>query len=99
MDSDAMSECIAVVFARKGIPVVWLVYGDKSRDAGVDPKALEQEWARAHLPNDDMSQPFDFDSSVKLSQAAFLTGYVVAHDMRRPSWREGDFFGERFGLW
>jgi len=86
-------------FARKGIPVVWLVYGDKSWDAGVNPGALEQKWARAHLPNDDMSQPFDFDSSVKLSQAAFLTGYVVAQDVRRPSWCEGDFFGERFGPW
>jgi hypothetical protein len=84
-------------FAQKGIPVVWLVYGDKSRDAGVDPEVLEQKWARAHLPNDDLSQPFDFDSSVKLSQAAFLTGYVVACDTHRPSWHKGDFFGERFG--
>jgi hypothetical protein len=84
-------------FARKGIPVVWLVYGDTAWDAGVDPKALEQKWARAHLPNDDMSQPFDFESSVKLSQAAFLTGYIVANATHRPSWREGDFIGERFG--
>ena len=84
-------------FARKGIPVVWLVYGDKSRDAGVDPRALEQQWARAHLPNDDMSQPFDFASSVELSQAAFLTGYLVANDTLRPSWREGDFLGARLG--
>ena len=84
-------------FARKGIPVVWLVYGDKTWDAGVDPKALEQTWARAHRPSDDMGQPFDFESSVKLSQAAFLTGYVVANDTHRPSWREGDFIGERFG--
>ena len=84
-------------FARKGIPVVWLVYGDKTWDPGVDPEALERKWARAHLPNDDMSQPFDFGSSVKLSQAAFLTGHIVANDTHRPSWREGDFIGERFG--
>jgi hypothetical protein len=84
-------------FAQKGIPVVWLVYGDKSWDAAVNPEALEQEWARAHLPNDDMSQPFDFDSSVKLAQAAFLTGCVVAQDTHRPSWHEGDSFGARFG--
>lgn len=84
-------------FARKGIPVVWLVYGDKSWDAGVDPGALEQKWARAHRPDDDMSQPFDFESSVKLSQAAFLTGYAVAGAARRPSWHAGDFFGERLG--
>jgi hypothetical protein len=83
-------------FARKGIPVVWLVYGDKSRDAGADPGALERRWARAHRPDDDMDQPFDFDSSVKLSQAAFLTGYIVACDTQRPSWKEGDFFRERF---
>jgi hypothetical protein len=44
-----------------------------------------------------MSQPFDFESSVKLSQAAFLTGYVVACDTHRPSWHKGDFFSERFG--
>jgi Zn-dependent M28 family amino/carboxypeptidase len=84
-------------FAKKGIPVVWLVYGDKSPGGGVDPAALERKWARAHQPDDDMRQPFDFDSSVKLSQAAFLTGYLVANDGRRPSWRDGDFFAERFG--
>jgi len=44
-----------------------------------------------------MSQPFDFDSSVKLSRAAFLTGYAVACDAHCPSWHEGDFFGARFG--
>ena len=86
-------------FARKGIPAVWLVYGDKSREPGVDPQALERQWARTHRPNDDMTQRFDFDSSVKLSQAAFLTGYLVAQDTHRPSWREGDFFGARARPW
>ena len=84
-------------FAQKGIPAVWLVYGDKSRDATVDPGALEQTWARAHRPDDDMSQPFDFDSSVKLSRAAFLTGFIVANETRRPSWHEGDFFMKKLG--
>ncbi len=82
-------------FARRGIPAVWLVYGDKSADPRVNPQALEKKWARAHLPSDDMSQPFDFDSSVKLSQAAFLTGYLVAQAPSRPSWRERDFFNGR----
>ncbi len=83
-------------FAQKGIPAVWLVYGDKSRD-GVDTGALEQKWARAHRPDDDMSQPFDFDSSARLARAAFLTGYLVANDPQRPAWNKGDFFGERLG--
>ena len=84
-------------FAQRGIPAVWLVYGDKSRDATVDPGALEHKWARSHRPDDDMNQPFDFDSSVRLSRAAFLTGYIVANETRRPSWKKGDLFGERFG--
>jgi hypothetical protein len=83
-------------FAQKGVPAVWLVYGDKSRD-GVDTGALEQKWARAHRPDDDMSQPFDFDSSARLARAAFLTGYLVANDPQRPAWNKGDFFGERLG--
>jgi hypothetical protein len=78
---------------------VWLVYGEKSRDPALDPRALEQQWARAHRPDDDMTQPFDFDSSARLSQAAFLTGYLVAQDTHRPTWRKGDFFGTGARPW
>jgi hypothetical protein len=44
-----------------------------------------------------MDKPFDFDSSVKLAQAAFLTGFIVTNEVSRPAWSRGDYFGEKFG--
>jgi Zn-dependent M28 family amino/carboxypeptidase len=86
-------------FAQQGIPVIWVVYGHKSWDPAIDPKAIGEEWARTHdhKPNDDMNQPFDFASSVALARAAFLVGHGIAVETRRPAWNEGDFFGERLG--
>jgi hypothetical protein len=84
-------------FAQNGVPAVWVVYGDKTRDAAVDAQALEEKWSRPHQPSDDMDKPFDFDSSVKLAQAAFLTGFIVTNEVSRPAWSRGDYFGGKFG--
>jgi hypothetical protein len=80
-------------FARRGIPSVWLVYGDKSRDPRASPADLNGRWDRSHTPGDDMTLPFDFDSSARLARAAFLTGHLVADRVPRPRWRPGDPFG------
>jgi Zn-dependent M28 family amino/carboxypeptidase len=76
-------------FARRGIPSMWLVYGDKSRDPHASPPELEARWDRSHTPGDDMTLPFDFDSSARLARVAFLTGYLVADRAPRPRWLPG----------
>jgi acetylornithine deacetylase/succinyl-diaminopimelate desuccinylase-like protein len=84
-------------FARNGVPAVWVVYGHKTSDTAVDAQALERKWSRHHQPSDDMDKPFNFDSSAKLGQAAFLTGLIAANEISRPTWNPGDYFGEKFG--
>ncbi len=50
-----------------------------------------------HKPNDDMSQPFDFEAGAAHARINFLTGWLVAQETARPAWNPGDFFGGLFG--
>ena len=50
-----------------------------------------------HKPNDDMSQPFDFEAGAQHARLNFLTGWLVAQETARPAWNPGDFFGGLFG--
>jgi len=86
-------------FVRAGVPAVYLVSGFASTDASIDGEALFRDHIKNHYhkPSDDMSRPIHWDSAVRFARAHTRIGYVVANDDERPSWNEGDFFGDRFG--
>lgn len=86
-------------FVRQGVPSLFIKSGFQTGDATRDGSAINAAYRRDvyHKPNDDMSQPFDFDAGAKHAQLNFLTGWLVAQETARPAWNPGDFFGGLFG--
>jgi hypothetical protein len=83
-------------FVKKGVPAVFLVPGFTSTDPEVDPRAINREHRQTHYhqPSDDLSRPIDWDSAVRFARANVRIGYAVAEGQERPTWNEGDFFGD-----
>jgi hypothetical protein len=44
-----------------------------------------------------MSQAFNFEAGAQHARINFLTGWLVAQETARPTWNQGDFFGNLFG--
>lgn len=86
-------------FVRFGIPAVFLVPGFNSTNVDMDGEALTRDHIKNHYhePSDDMTRPVDWDSAVRFARAHTRIGYSVANTEQRPTWNEGDFFGELFG--
>ena len=85
-------------FVRKGIPAVYLKPGFTSTDPAIDGRAVQDDHRKHHYhqPSDDLSRPIDWDSVVRFARANARIGYAIANDDARPTWNEGDFFGEMF---
>ena len=85
-------------FVRQGVPSVFLVPGFTSSDPDVDGEALFRNHLENHYhkPSDDNTRPLDWDSALRFARANVRIGLTVATDQARPSWNEGDFFGDRF---
>ena len=85
-------------FVRRGIPSIYLMPGFNSSDPDIDGDALFREHLKDyyHKPGDDLARPVDWDSVVRFTRAHIQMGESVANDPARPTWNEGDFFGERF---
>ncbi len=85
-------------FVKQGVPAVFLVPGFTSTDPAIDGGALFQSHLRTHYhqPSDDMTRPIDWDSAVRFARANVRIGHAVAEDIDRPTWNEGDFFGDKF---
>jgi hypothetical protein len=86
-------------FVREGVPAIFFVAGMQSSDPDIDGGAIMQDFLRNHyhMPSDDLSRPVDWDSTRRFTEANYLIGLEVANTPERPTWNEGDFFGERFG--
>jgi hypothetical protein len=86
-------------FVRQGIPSVFLVPGFTSTDPGIDGQALFRDHLAKHYhrPSDDLSRPFDWDSALRFARANVRIGQEIADAAARPTWNEGDFFGDKFG--
>jgi Zn-dependent M28 family amino/carboxypeptidase len=86
-------------FVRQGVPSLFIKSGFKTGDPARDGSAINAAYRRDvyHKPNDDMSQPFDFEAGATHAQLNFLTGWLVAQETARPAWNPGDFFGGLFG--
>ena len=86
-------------FVRKGVPATFLVPGYTSIDPDIDGEAAVKDHRKHHYhqPSDDLSRPVDWDSAVRFARANARIGYAIANVDARPTWNEGDFFGEMFG--
>jgi len=86
-------------FVRQGVPSLFIKSGFKTGDPARDGAAINAAYRRDvyHKPNDDMSQPFDFEAGASHARLNFLTGWLVAQATERPAWNPGDFFGGLFG--
>lgn len=86
-------------FVRQGIPSLFIKSGFRTGDPSRDGAAINAAYRRDvyHKPNDDMSQPFDFEAGAAHARLNFLTGWQVAQETARPAWNPGDFFGGLFG--
>ncbi len=87
-------------FIRQGIPSLFIKSGFKTVPGDTtDRSRSDVAWRSTtyHTPQDDMSQPFDFDAAATHVKLNFLIGLLVCEDPARPSWNKGDFFGGRFG--
>ena len=85
-------------FVKQGIPSVFLVPGFTSSDPGIDGQQRWQGFLQTHYhqPGDDLSRPVDWPSAVRFARANVRIGHAVAEATARPTWNEGDFFGEKF---
>lgn len=100
-------------FIRAGIPAVYLDGGVRGVQpagaqpapgappptAATDPKLALREFLRNcyHQPCDDASQPIRYADAARLARLNARIGVLVGNVAERPSWKPGDFFGERFG--
>jgi hypothetical protein len=85
-------------FVKKGIPSSYLDVTLRSSDPNIDGEALVKDHLKNHYhkPSDDLSRPVDWDSAVRFARANARIGLAIANDDDRPTWNEGDFFGEMF---
>ena len=86
-------------FVRQGIPSLFIKSGFETGDPSMDGSAINAAWRVDfyHTPRDEPDQGFDFGAGADHARINFLTGFLVANADNRPTWNEGDFFGNKFG--
>ncbi len=86
-------------FVSQGIPALNIKYGNKTADGKNNLDEFVKVWREKyyHKPQDGMDGIFDFDAAKTYVQLNFLIGFQTAQSEERPSWKPGDYFGERFG--
>lgn len=85
-------------FVKQGIPAVFLVPGLQSKDPNIDGSKVFGEFLSTnyHKPSDDMSQPFKWEAAKTFTEVNFQIGLAPANQTEKPTWNDGDFFGETF---
>ncbi|MDX2056409.1 MAG: M28 family metallopeptidase [Gemmatimonadales bacterium] len=86
-------------FVKRGVPALFFVNGTRSSDTTVNGAAELGRWLGTvyHTPKDDLSQRMHYPSGAKYTEVVYRVGERVANAVARPTWRPGDFFGDRFG--
>ncbi len=86
-------------FVKGGIPAVYLTTGFNSTDESIDGEALFRDHLKNHYhrPSDDLTRPVDWDSALRFARAHTRMGFTIGTTAERPTWNEGNFYGETFG--
>ena len=86
-------------FVSAGVPAVYLKSGIRLRTGGDGLAAVKAFRSNVyHLPQDDLSQPFDWFAAARLAQVNHWIAAEVANAAGRPAWKPGNFFGTKFGI-
>jgi len=85
-------------FVQQGVPSVFIVTGVKSLDSGVDTQPIFEGFLQQHYhkPSDDLNLPIHYGAAARFTRINAKIGEKVANQPSRPSWHEGDFFGNTF---
>jgi len=81
-------------FVQKGIPSVFLMTGFANGGETIWGEFFAQHY---HKPSDDTSNAIDWEAGAKFAEINYLIANEIANASDRPSWNEGDFFGELYG--
>ncbi|WP_306253656.1 M28 family metallopeptidase [Parvularcula sp. IMCC14364] len=80
-------------FVQQGIPAVFLFLGFGN---GGEQQFNDFMNNRYHRPGDDLEQALDFEQGARFSKLNYLVAKSIANADERPTWNEGNFFGELF---
>ncbi len=81
-------------FVQKGIPSVFLMTGF----AGDGQQVWGEFFAKHyHKPSDEVTNPILWEAGAKFAKINYLIANEIANASERPSWNEGDFFGDLYG--
>jgi Zn-dependent M28 family amino/carboxypeptidase len=85
-------------FVRAGIPALYIDQGMNSTDPAQDQKARYEAFLKDkyHQPGDDLTLPIHWPSLGMLARLNTRIIADVADAQARPTWNEGNFFGETF---
>jgi len=86
-------------FVQQGVPSVFLVTGWGKDVNGKDGGKIFMDFLGKtyHSPADEIDQDIDYNAGAKFAYVNWLITSAIANDDKRPSWNEGDFFGNTFG--
>jgi hypothetical protein len=78
-------------FLRIGVPAIGFIFG---YDAGTDAERRYRQWyqVRYHRPQDDLTQPVDFDAAARFNQFFYRFTQAVADAPQRPTFMPGSSF-------
>lgn len=81
-------------FLGAGVPAIGFIFG---YEAGTDAESRYREWyhTRYHRPQDDLTQPVDFDAAAKFDQFFYKLTEAVANEEQRPRIYAGSQFAPR----
>lgn len=85
-------------FVQQGIPSVFLVTGWGKDTNGKDGGKIFMDFLGKtyHSPHDEIDQDIDYNAGAKFAYVNWLITSAIANDDKRPTWNEGDFFGNTF---
>jgi len=85
-------------FVQQGIPAIFLVTGRHSPDGQTDAQPLWDVFLKEHYhsPSDDLNLPIDYRAAERFTHLNTRIGEIIANQLKRPAWHEGDFFGETY---
>jgi hypothetical protein len=86
-------------FVKQGVPGLNLKPGSASSDPAIDGLELRTTFLRDHYheTSDDLGLPFSEQGAEHFARVALALGLAIANDDEAPQWKDGDFFGDRYG--
>ena len=80
-------------FVRRGVPAVLLMTGHANGGKAIWNAYLGKTY---HSPQDDLSQPIDWDAGARYALLNYRIARAMADAPERPMWLQGDYFGDLF---